>query len=118
VEHKGTIAVKVGDQTRYLKDMRHELDTMLDILIGREEPPIDSGISTLMEVATAYYARAQEMTARIQRAEASGQIPKNSPLYKFRTGELRTFTEVAKQAIELGSRRITAYKMEHELGYG
>jgi hypothetical protein len=32
---------------------------------------------------------------------------RGSPLYKFRTGELRSFIELSKKCAELGSRRLT-----------
>lgn len=69
---------------------------------------------TLMEVAEAYHARASEIAALIQRAEASGVIIKSSAHSKFRTGELRTFVEAVKRTIDLGSRRITTAAMEYQ----
>ena len=71
---------------------------------------------TLMEVADAYLARALEMQAIVHRAEAAGSVLKNSALYKFRTGELRDFIELARGSVELGSRRVTMAKMEAEMG--
>ena len=82
--------------------------------MGRVIPPIDNGVMTLMEVASAYYARAQEINMRILRGEAQGHIGKGTPIYKFRTGELRAFRELTQQAAELGSRRVTAARMEWE----
>lgn len=92
---------------------REELDEYWDVLHGREDSPVDSGISTLMEVAEAYHSRASEITAMIQRAEASGTVSRSGELYKFRTGELRTFTEAVKKTVELGSRRITLARSEY-----
>ncbi len=106
------------DEFGQLIDLREELDDMWDVLMGRVEAPIDVGVMTLMEVASSYHARAGEITARLQRMEADGDIAKGSPLYRFRTGELRTFTEVARAAIELGSRRVTQAKLEYEMSIG
>lgn len=92
-------------------DYRQELDEMMEILLGRVDPPIDVGIGTLMEVAEAYFARASEMEMVIKRGEADGSILKGSAAYKFRTGELRTFMELVKRSVDLGSRRITLAKM-------
>lgn len=101
--------------------MRSELDTMRDVLMGRQQPPMENGVMTLMEVADAYFARAKEMEQIIHRHEADGVVLRGSKHYKFRTGELRSFIELAKGAVELGSRRITNAKMEfdmrHEAGY-
>lgn len=96
-----------------LTSLRAELQDMWDTLLGRIEPPIPSrSVQALMEVADAFYARAGEITAMIQKDEADGLA---SPSYrKFRTGELRTFMEVAKRAADLGSRRITVRGMEIE----
>ena len=71
-----------------------------------------------MEVANAYYSRGMEIAARIQRMEAQGVVLKNSEMYRFRTGELRTFNDMAKAAVELGSRRITIATMEADERYG
>jgi hypothetical protein len=86
--------------------LQSEIQDMWDVLMGREPPPIPvHRVEAMMEVADAYFARASEITALIQQAEADGLA---SPSYrKFRTGPLRTFMEVAKRAADLGSRRIT-----------
>lgn len=86
--------------------------------MGRVEPPIDAGEMTMLEYANAVYSRACEITMLIQRAESSGSVLKGSKYYKFRTGELRTFTEMALKAIDLGSRRITVAKMEYDMAHG
>lgn len=80
---------------------------MMDVLLGRVPPPVDLGVSTLMEVADAYFARASEIEMLIHQLEREGKVLRGTALYKFRTGELRTFQEVAKRAADLGSRRIT-----------
>ena len=84
-----------------------EIQGYMDILLGREPSPINSPYLAMAEVATAYYARAQEIDAMIHAAEREGAIMRGSPLYKFRTGELRSFIDLAKRCAELGSRRLT-----------
>jgi hypothetical protein len=84
-----------------------EIKGYMDVLLGREESPISSPYLALAEVATAYYARAQEIDAMIHAAEREGAILRGSPLYRFRTGELRSFIELSKKCAELGSRRLT-----------
>jgi hypothetical protein len=91
-----------------------ELQDMTDVLLGRVEPPIDKGFMTLHEVADAYFARASEITMLIQQAERDGRVTKSGAHYKIRTGELRTFLEMAKRAADLGSRRVTAESLRQE----
>lgn len=98
--------------------MRQELDEYISVLMGRSEPPIDNGELTLMEYSNAVYSRALELTMMIQRAETDGQVLKGSKYYKFRTGELRSFTELALRAIDLGSRRVTWAQMEYSMQHG
>ena len=100
-------AVPLGAGVPSLTVMASEIQDMTDVLLGRVAPPIDAGHLTLMEVADAYYARAAELTMLLQRAEREGQVTKGSAHYKFRTGELRTFLEMAKRSADLGSRRLT-----------
>jgi hypothetical protein len=104
-------AVHLGEGVPPLTTMVEELQDMTDVLLGRVKPPIDAGHLTLYEVADAYYARAAEITFLLQQAEREGTITKGSAHYKFRTGELRTFLEMAKRAADLGSRRITYEQM-------
>ena len=73
--------------------------------------PIDVGIQTLYEVAVAYYSRAKELELSIKEMENKGLIDKSSPIYKFRTGELASFIDIAKEQTRLGSRRITVASM-------
>ncbi len=101
-----------------MPNMRIELDEYTEVLLGRQTPPIENGELTLMEYANAVYSRAMELTMMIQRAESEGQVIKGSRYYKFRTGELRTFTELALRAIDLGSRRVTWAQMEYSMQHG
>lgn len=98
----------VGDGLPSLPVLKAEVQDMWDVLLGRKEPPIPSRrVEALMEVADAYFARAMEIAAQIQRSEQEARLARGSEYTKFRTGELRTFAEVAKRAADLGSRRIT-----------
>jgi hypothetical protein len=104
-------AVPLGYGVPGLTELREELQDMVDVLLGREHPPIESGTLTLMEVADAYYARAMEITMLLHEKESEGTVMKGSSYYKFRTGELRDFAEMAKAAAELGSRRLTSEQL-------
>lgn len=100
-------AVRLGKVDADVMTMRDEITEMTDVLLGRVDPPINHGLLTLQEVADAYFARASEMTMQLLDLEREGVIIKNSNGYKFRTGTLRVFMEMAKRAADLGSRRIT-----------
>lgn len=105
-------AFRVGSGLPTVTHMMDEVQDMIDVLLGRVDPPIDAGVLTMMEVADAYYARASELTILILEGERNGHILPKSGHYKFRTGELRNFMEIAKRASELGSRRLTEKQVE------
>lgn len=94
--------------------MKAELQEYTDVLLGRKSAPVDSGVSTLMEVAEAYHARAREMEMQIRQAEIEGLVLKGSRHYHFRTGPLRSFIELSSKSIDLGSRRITMEQLRTE----
>ena len=99
--------------------MRNEIDDMTSVLMGRSEPPVQAQrTDSLYEVANAYYSRGMELTMILQRLEADGVVMRGTKMYKFRTGELRTFVELAQRAAELGSRRISVAEMEYKQRYG
>jgi hypothetical protein len=109
---------KINDGIPALPALRNELDEYIEVLMGRIEPPIDNGEMTLMEYANAVYSRAMELTILLQRAESEGTVVKGSKYYKFRTGELRSFTELAARCIELGSRRVTKAQLDYSMVHG
>ncbi len=112
-------AVRVGEGLPPIPRMMEELQDMTDVLLGRVEPPIQKGTMTLMEVADIYFGRASEMTMLLHALEREGQITRGSAHYKFRTGELRDFMEMAKRAADLGSRRLTEEQLQFEMAtYG
>lgn len=98
-----------------LSELRQELSEYVEVLLGRVPAPIDNGVMTLMEYANSVYSRAMEINMALLHGESNGAIVKNSQPYKFRTGELRSFIELAKGAQDLGSRRLTAAQMALEM---
>lgn len=90
-----------------MQDIIDEIHAYWDVLLGRVESPINSPYLALMEVAVAYFSRAQELDALIHEGESSGAIRKNSPYYKVRVGPLRSFIEACRKHADLGSRRLT-----------
>lgn len=107
-------AVRLGEGMPSIPKMEEEIIDMTNVLLGRADAPINHGTMSLMEVADSYFARASEMTMLLQQAEREGTITRGSAHYKFRTGELRTFMEMAKRAADLGSRRLTDEQLQLE----
>lgn len=99
-------AFKLGEGYDLVR-MKQEIEGYVDVLLGRLPPPLDKGVLTLMECAEAYHARAKEIEMTILELEAEGAVLRGSRPYKFRTGYLRSFIELASKTIELGSRRVT-----------
>jgi hypothetical protein len=94
-----------------LEELEEEFFGYVDVLLGRQEPPIDADVLTLMEVTNAYLSRAYEVDMMIHAAERNRDILRSNPYSKFRTGELRSFIELSRKAQELGSRRLTQAQM-------
>lgn len=97
--------------------LRDELLHYASVLLGREDPPVDSPYLGLMEVATTYYARALEIEMLILQEEQEGRVIRGHPLYRFRTGQLRSFIELSKKMADLGSRRLTQETLLSEQRY-
>ncbi|NBO54941.1 MAG: hypothetical protein EBU84_10205 [Actinobacteria bacterium] len=110
--------IKVNSGVPPISEIRDEIDEYTAVLLGRTPPPIDNGEMTLMEYANAVYSRAMELTILIQRAESDGSVLKSSKYYRLRTGELRSFTELAAKCIELGSRRVTWAQLDYSMQHG
>jgi len=81
-----------------------ELGEYTAILLGRMDSPLFSPYLDLMEVATAYYARAMELTMLIHHQEREHHSREYTAI---RTGVLRDFSEMAKRLADLGSRRLS-----------
>lgn len=111
LEQLENIAVPVPQGINDIESMRTEIKQYTDILLGRLPMPISVGINSLYEVAVAYFSRAKEIEMGVKEMENKGHIAKNSPLYKFRTGELNAFLDLVKEQVKLGSRRITVASM-------
>jgi hypothetical protein len=101
-------------------DIEDELLAYVDVLLGRVPSPVSSPYLSLAEVASAYYARALEIDMLIHMEERIGTVTRAHPLYKVRTGPLRSFIEMSKKMADLGSRRLTQeqllYEMRHDSG--
>lgn len=112
--------VPVGVNLPTADEIKDELLHMADVLLGRDDAPIDAGVMTRMEVALAYYARACELDMLIHEQEREGHIVRGSDHYKIRTGALRTFIEMSKEVVRAGSRNLThemhLYKMQTDAG--
>src|SRR5215831_257610 len=101
-----------------VEELQDELLGYVDVLLGRADPPTDQeSYIDLMEVASAYYARAKELDMLIHWEEQQRRVIRGSPYYKFRTGQLRSFIEMAKMMADLGSRRLTQERLLFEQRY-
>lgn len=108
------IDIEIGLGLPSVDSLWTEIQGYMDVILGRKVAPMVSPYLGLAEAATAYYCRAQEIDALIHAAEREGVVLRGSALYRFRTGELRSFIELAKRASELGSRRLTQEQLLHQ----
>jgi hypothetical protein len=111
--------VPLGEGIPSAEELKDELIAYTDVLLGRVPPPVDSPYLDLMEVASAYYARALEIEMLIfnQEHDPTSPVIRGHPLNKFRTGQLRSFIEMAKRLADLGSRRLTQEQLLQEARY-
>lgn len=109
--------VSVGTGLPTVDEMNEELLYMCNVLLGKEESPVQSPYLGLCEVATAFYGRGCELDMLIHMAEQEEQIPRGHPLQKLRTGQLRTFNEMARKMADLGSRRLTQERLLYDQRY-
>lgn len=109
--------VPVPDGLPTPEEIQDELLEYCDILLGRVEPPVQSPYLDLCEIASAYFARASELDILIHWEEQHQRVMRGHPLYKIRTGQLRTFMDMAKRMADLGSRRLTQEQLLQEQRY-
>lgn len=101
-----------GNAMEMVRRFESELESYNNVIFGRENTPINSGISTMYELSVAYYARAKEIEMYCKKFESGIDVGKTRhPIYKFRTGQLNVFIEMVKELAKLGSRRITVAQM-------
>ena len=102
-----------------VEELHDELLGYTDVILGRADPPleIDGYYLDLMEVAAAYYARAKEIDMLIHWEEQQRRVIRGSGYYKLRTGQLRSFIEMAKMMADLGSRRLTMERLLNDQRY-
>ena len=98
-------------------ELAGELHGYVDILLARADAPVDSPYLDLQECASGYLARALEMEMTILDMERNREVPRGHPLNKFRTGSLRSFIEMAKTMVNLGSRRLSQEKLLSDQRY-
>jgi hypothetical protein len=102
-----------------VEELHDELLGYANVILGRADPPaeINGFYLDLMEVAAAYYARAKEIDMLIHWEEQNRRVIRGSSYYKFRTGQLRSFIEMAKMMADLGSRRLSQERLLSEQRY-
>lgn len=109
--------VVVGSGLPTVEELQEELLGYVDILMGRADPDVDSPYLDLMEHAAAYFARGKELEILILGEEQSRRVVRGHPLNKFRTGQLRSFNEMAKHMADLGSRRLSQERLLEDQRY-
>ena len=111
--------VEVLEGLPAVEELQEELLGYANIILGRADPPLqlDGFYLDLMEVAAAYYARAKEIDMLIHWEEQNRRVVRGSAYYRFRTGQLRSFMEMAKMMADLGSRRLTQERLLTEQRY-
>ena len=110
--------VEVLEGLPSVEELHEELLGYANVILGRADPPTDmDSMLDLMEVAAAYYARAKEIDMLIHWEEQNRRVIRGSPYYKLRTGQLRSFIEMAKVMCDLGSRRLSAERLLYEQRY-
>jgi hypothetical protein len=111
--------VEVLEGLPSVDELHEELLGYANVILGRADPPleVDGYFLDLMEVAAAYYARAKEIDMLIHWEEQNRRVIRGSAYYKFRTGQLRSFIEMAKMMADLGSRRLSAERLLSEQRY-
>jgi len=110
--------IPVGYGLPSITDLRVEFAGYIDTLMGRNKSPVNYGVLTLMEYASAVHARGVEVAGLIHQQELDGVVSKGSVYYRYRTGELRDFIDIAGKAAELGSRRVTYVDMQSRFREG
>lgn len=106
--------VPLGMGIESIAELEVEFAGYANILLGRALAPVEAPYLELAEVASAYYARGQEVDMLIHNEERKRNVIRGHPLYLFRTGSLRAFLEMSKRMAELGSRRLTQERLLFE----
>lgn len=81
--------------------------------VNDEHVPVEH-VLDLLEVASAYLARAYDIERRLYQREQVLNLPRGCPEQRFRTGALESFISQAKVLRDLGSRRLSAAQLIHD----
>ena len=65
-----------GQTMDMVRNFERELENYTDVIFGRKESPVNEGISTMYEVAVAYYARAKEIEMFCKKLESGIDVGK------------------------------------------
>lgn len=79
------------------------------------DPDIPIGATLdLLEVASAYLARAFDIERQLYQREQTHSLPRGCPEQRFRTGALESFIAQAKVCRDLGSRRLSFAQLRYD----
>lgn len=95
-------------------DLLAELTGYAEHLLEFTNPEYGNATLELLEVASAYLARAYDIERRLLEREIRNATPRGSPEQRFRTGPLASFIEQAKVMCTLGSRRLTSAQLTYD----
>lgn len=113
---QAAIATPTAQGLPDVDDLWAELQEYVDVILGREPAPVEfpaylalGGVDEHVDLLPA------AVVGRGDLCEREGVVMRGSPLYKFRTGELRSFLDLSKRAAELGSRRLTQEQLMFQM---
>ena len=66
----------IGNTMEQVRKFERELDNYNNVIFGREDIPISNGVSTMYELAVAYYARAKEIEMYCKKFESGIDVGK------------------------------------------
>lgn len=105
----------IGHGLPTLNEAFDELTQYAEHLATFYDPEVPIGNTLdLLEVASAYLARAFDIERRLHQREQLLGLPRGCPEQRFRTGALESFISQAKVLRDLGSRRLSFAQLRHD----
>jgi hypothetical protein len=107
--------ISLGHGLPTLEECFDELKMYAEDLARYYDPDVPIGNTLdLLEVATAYLARAFDIERQLHQREQILSLPRGCPEQRFRTGALESFISQAKVCRDLGSRRLSFAQLRYD----
>ena len=107
--------IHLGHGLPTLEECFDELTGYATDLARYYDPEIPFGnTNDLLEVASAYLARAYDLERLLHQREQVHKLPRGCPEQRFRTGALESFICQAKVLRDLGSRRLSFAQLRYD----